>query len=116
MPAAPTASPTSAPYHVYVIELPESVGGDPKVRRRNLQRNLARPCVYVGQTAKDPETRLDEHRRGYKANAFVHAHGGELMTELCVALPEGSTRDDALRVEERVARQLRRRGFGVWWG
>jgi hypothetical protein len=44
------------PSRVYVIELAREAG-----RRRDPRI----PWVYVGSSARDPETRFEQHRRGY---------------------------------------------------
>lgn len=38
--------------------------------------------LYVGQTSRDPDLRLDQHKAGYKASGAVKHHGLRLLPEL----------------------------------
>lgn len=38
--------------------------------------------MYVGQTARDPDLRFDQHKAGYKASGAVKRFGVRLMPEL----------------------------------
>lgn len=101
-------------YHLYVIRLDESVWQENRFRARNLQRTPGRPCVYVGQTAKDPRERLAQHLSGVKAGRFVPEYGIELVEELTGPI-EAESRQEAERMEAGLARELReRKGWGVW--
>ena len=90
-------------YRVYVIELED-------FRSRHDPRF---PWVYVGQTAKTPEQRLDEHKRGVNAARVVRKHGLRLRPDLYEREPLTTTREEAERLERRVARKLRARGYSV---
>ena len=52
-------------YRVYVIELDES-----------LRQGTGKPAVYVGQSAKTPEERFEQHLRRERASRYVRDHGG----------------------------------------
>jgi hypothetical protein len=58
---------------VYVIELAPEVG-----RRRDPRI----PWVYVGSSARDPEIRFDQHRRGYKSSGLVKRFAVRLRPDL----------------------------------
>jgi predicted GIY-YIG superfamily endonuclease len=38
--------------------------------------------LYVGQTARDPDWRFDQHKAGYKASGAVRRYGTRLLPEL----------------------------------
>ena len=38
--------------------------------------------LYVGQTARDPDCRFDQHKSGYKASAAVTRFGVQLLPQL----------------------------------
>ena len=46
-------------HHVYVIELHNDVLDEPKFRKANPDYLPGKPCVYVGMTGHDPDTRFD---------------------------------------------------------
>jgi len=100
-------------YHVYVVELDPSVLDRKKFRDRNPGYRAGKPCVYVGMTGLTPARRFANHKRGYKANAFVRDYGWELRPDL---FPDGNpfTYADAQEMERFVADELRRLGYGVW--
>src|SRR5919106_6801178 len=67
-----------ASYHVYVIELSdETCPIENRVRPD-------KPCVYVGQTARSPEERFQQHLAGYKAARKVRKYGVRLRPRLAM--------------------------------
>jgi hypothetical protein len=58
---------------VYVIELSREAG-----RRRDPRI----PWVYVGSSARDPETRFEQHRRGYRSSGLVKRFALRLRPDL----------------------------------
>ena len=66
---AATAGDRSASHSVYVVLLHNSARRDPW-------------GLYVGQTARDPDWRFDQHKTGYKASAAVKRFGLRLLPEL----------------------------------
>lgn len=60
-------------HRVYVIELAPEAGKrrDPRI-----------PWVYVGSSAREPEIRFAQHRRGYKSAGLVKRHGRHLRPDL----------------------------------
>jgi hypothetical protein len=98
-------------YHVYVIELEQSLC----VRRKCLSRN-GRPPVYVGQSATAPETRFKQHKSGYKASRVVRDHGVKLVPALSRGFGPFSEREDALDAEARLAERLTKLGYCVFGG
>ncbi len=87
---------------VYVIELAAGAG-----RRRDPRI----PWVYVGSSARDPEIRFEQHRRGYKSARLVKRFALRLRPDLYDDLPafRGSTK--ARQAEEQRARELAGCGF-----
>jgi hypothetical protein len=93
------------------------VGSVPRVRHRagelQVTARASLAVVYVGQTAKTPEQRFDEHKRGVNAATVVRKHGLRLRPDLYEREPLTITREEAERLERRLARKLRARGYSV---
>ena len=87
---------------VYVIELAPEAG-----RRRDPRI----PWVYVGSSARDPELRLDQHRRGYKSSGLVKRHALRLRPDLYDDLGPSAGSAAARVAEEQRARELAACGF-----
>lgn len=111
-------------YQVYVIELSKKVFTDnAKFRAANPQFNGVLECLYVGMTSKDPAERFRQHKTGYKSkkghdisSKLVWKYGSYLRPSLYVQLNESSmTRKEALMMEEKLALELRRKGYAVWF-
>lgn len=87
---------------VYVIELSPEAG-----RRRDPRI----PWVYVGSSARDPELRFAQHRRGYKSSGLVKRFAVGLRPDLYEDLGafRGSRR--AQEAEVARARELAAAGF-----
>jgi ADP-ribosyl-[dinitrogen reductase] hydrolase len=109
-------APTIRKYRIYVIKLDEAVWKKPKFRRRNPDRDMRKPCVYVGYSEHTAEERFEQHRAGINDSSEVRQHGIKLTPRLYRNAPVSTTRDDAELVEERWAQHLRRKGYGVWEG
>lgn len=107
---------------VYVIELEPAAG-----RRRDPRI----PWVYVGSSARDPETRFSQHERGYKSAGIVKRFALRLRPDLYEDLPGFRGSKTAQRAEVQRAKDLAGCGFvahcdgtsygkqgGVWeeWG
>ena len=87
---------------VYVIELASDVG-----RRRDPRI----PWVYVGCSARSPEVRFEQHKRGYKSARLVKRFGERLRPDLYEDLSPVVGSDDAVAAERTRAIQLARAGF-----
>ena len=105
-------------YTVYVIELGSSARHDPLFEHE--LRDRAKPCLYVGSTAKDVHVRHNEHccdvgtpdhvvRKGHA----VRKHGSRGLRPDLARGKYAMTRPKAEEIERRVAEALRREGFGV---
>jgi hypothetical protein len=90
------------PSRVYVIELSPNAG-----RRRDPRI----PWVYVGSSARDPEIRFEQHRRGYRSARLVKRFALRLRPDLYSDLEPVRAYADALAAEERRARELAACGF-----
>lgn len=111
-------------YNVYVVELSKKVFTEnAKFRNANPQFNGVLECLYVGMTSKTPAERLQQHRTGYinykghKLSAnIVEKYGRYLRPSLYEHLNvKGMTREQALLMEEKLAWDLRRQGYAVWF-
>lgn len=90
------------PARVYVIELSRSAG-----RRRDPRI----PWVYVGSSARDPEIRFEQHRRGYRSSGLVKRFAVRLRPDLYEDLRACRGSCEARRAELERARELAGAGF-----
>ncbi|WP_280153413.1 hypothetical protein [Piscinibacter sp. XHJ-5] len=100
-------------YHVYVVELDDSVWNEPRFRRANPDHRLGLPFVYVGMTGTDPDLRFDRHKAGIQANRFVQRYGLRLLPRL-YEVYNPMPYEGAREMEVELAIALRERGYGVW--
>jgi hypothetical protein len=111
-------------YQVYVIELAKRVFTEnKKFREANPQFNGVLECLYVGMTSKTPAERLKQHKtgfvnkKGHKLSAnIVQKYGIYLRPSLYDHINlKPMTRHKALAMEEKLALELRRQGYAVWF-
>jgi len=111
-------------YSVYVIELSKRVYTEnAKFRAANPQFNGVLECLYVVMTSKTPKERFEQHKNGYinkkgiNLSAYLpYKYGRYLRPSLYEHLnAKGMTRQEALRMEEKLALDLRRQGYAVWF-
>lgn len=111
-------------YKVYVVELSKKVFTEnAKFRNANPQFNGVLECLYVGMTSKTPAERLKQHKTGYvnkkghKLSAnIVQQYGRYLRPSLYDHINlKTMTRLEALKMEEKLALDLRRKGYAVWF-
>lgn len=111
-------------YQVYVIELSKRVFTENnKFRAANPQFNGVLECLYVGMTCKTPQERLKQHKTGYinkkghKLSAnIVLKYGRYLRPSLYEQINrKPMNRQEALIMEEKLAWDLRRQGYAVWF-
>lgn len=100
-------------HHVYVVELAPAVLLEPRFRRCNPGYVDGQPCVYVGMTGLDPDTRFDKHKAGLQANRFVQQYGLRLLPDLYEGF-NPMRYEDAVGREIEIGIDLRSAGFGVW--
>lgn len=109
---------------MYVIELSKKVFTENrKFREANPQFNGVLQCLYVGMTSKTPQERFIQHRTGYvnkkghKLSAnIVQKYGTYLRPSLYDHINvKAMTRAEALAMEEKLAWDLRRQGYAVWF-
>ena len=111
-----------ATYSVYVIELSKKVFSEnKKFREANPQFNGVLECLYVGMTSKTPKERFEQHKTGYRnkkghklSSNIVHKYGLYLRPSLYNHI-EPMTKTEALKMEEYLSLELRRKGYGVWY-
>jgi hypothetical protein len=100
-------------HHVYVVELDPAVLNLARFRRANPDRDMLKPCVYVGMTGLTPEARFARHKAGIQANPLVQRYGLRLLPRLYAyanPMPYEAARD----MEVELAIGLREQGYGVW--
>ena len=111
-------------YQVYVVELSKKVFTEnTKFRNANPQFNGVLQCLYVGMTSKTPAERFNQHKTGYvnkkghKLSAYiVEKYGTYLRPSLYEQINVKSmTRQEALVMENKLALDLRRKGYAVWF-
>ena len=90
----------------YVVGLKDTVG-----KRKN-----PGSWVYVGETAIDPEERLQQHLNGYKASTHVRKHGIGFNHRLMKSVPQARFRQDSEFLEKEHAVRLTELGFNVEGG
>jgi hypothetical protein len=113
---------SKATYSVYVIELSKKVFSEnKKFREANPQFNGVLECLYVGMTSKTPKERFEQHKTGYRnkkgqklSSNIVHKYGLYLRPSLYNHI-EPMTKTEALKKEEYLSLELRRKGYGVWY-
>jgi predicted GIY-YIG superfamily endonuclease len=107
-----------------VVELSKRVfTANWKFRAANPQFRGTLECLYVGMTSKTPAERLQQHKTGYinqkgqKLSAnVVQQYGLYLRPSLYEHLNEKPmNREEALAMEEKLALDLRRQGYAVWF-
>jgi hypothetical protein len=102
-------------HHVYVIELDPAVLNLARFRRSNPERDMLKPCVYVGMTGLTPEERFAKHKAGVRANRYVQRYGLRLLPKLYAyanPMPYAAARE----MEVELAIALREEGYAVWQG
>lgn len=111
-------------YKVYVVELSKKVFTENyRFRAANPQFNGVLECLYVGMTSKTPAERFNQHKagtqskKGYKLSAYlVQKYGSYLRPSLYDHINlKPMTREQALLMEEKLAWDLRRKGYAVWF-
>ena len=122
-------------YHVYVIELESDVSElSGWIQKNPDQEYLA--CFYVGASAHSPTCRLNQHLHAttqystrciceFNQGGPARSRGNRYVRKYGIDLADRSfhpqktifsTMDEAMKVEESFARQLREEGFGAWQG
>ncbi|MBD0852236.1 ribose-5-phosphate isomerase [Maribacter arenosus] len=110
-------------YRVYVIELSKRVFTDNiKFRTANPQFNGVLQCLYVGMTSKKPKERFEQHKKGYRnrkgyklSSNIVEKYGMYLRPSLYNHIKPVFSRTEALDLEEKLALELRRQRYAVWY-
>lgn len=110
-------------YRVYVVELSKRVFTENiKFRKANPQFNGVLECLYVGMTSKTPKERLIQHKTGYRnkkgyklSSNIVEKYGSYLRPSLYNHITPVSSRQEALKMEETLALELRRQRYAVWF-
>jgi len=102
-------------HYVYVVLLDPVVGRMRKVQSQNTNRDLKKPCVYVGMSGLKPEQRFANHKAGIKASSLVKRFGLRLLPELYEHL-NPMPFEAAAQMERDLAEDLRHAGYTVSGG
>jgi hypothetical protein len=110
-------------YQVYVVELNKKVYSlNTKFREANPQFNGVLECLYVGMTSKAAKERFLQHKTGYVnkkghklSSNIVQKYGMYLRPSLYNHIDPVNTRVEALKLEEWLAIDLRRKRYAVWF-
>src|SRR6187455_1722653 len=111
-------------YQVYVVELSKKVFTEnARFRAANPQFNGVLECLYVGMTSKSPLERFRQHKTGSKSSkgynissSIVRKYGAYLRPSLYDHINQKPlTRAQALKMEAKLAWDLRRQGYAVWF-
>ena len=110
-------------YQIYVIELSKRVFTEnTRFRNANPQFNGVLQCLYVGMTSKSPKERFEQHKTGYRnkkghnlSSSIVRKYGSYLRPSLYNHIDPIATRVEALKMEETLALELRRKRYAVWY-
>ena len=100
-------------HNVYVIELDGAVLNHARFRKSNPDRDMLKPCVYVGCTGFTPEKRFEHHKAGIRSNTYVQRYGTRLLPKLYAyanPMPYEAARD----MEVELAIALQEEGYAVW--
>ena len=100
-------------HNVYVIQLNVEVLRERKFIAANPEINVLLDCYYVGMTGLTPEERFENHKKGYKSSRIVRDYGLHLCHDIYKKYNPMSY-DDAAKMEEKLAKKLRKKGHGVW--
>ena len=111
-------------YSVYVVELSKRVfTEDARFRIANPQFNGVLECLYVGMTSKTPAERFKQHKAGFISKKghnisarIVRRYGSYLRPSLYDHINlKPMSREVALQMEKKLALELRRKGYAVWF-
>jgi hypothetical protein len=102
-------------HSVYVVELDPAILNLARFRKANAERDILKPCVYVGMTGLSPEERFAKHKAGIRANRYVQRFGLRLLPKL-YAYANPMPYDAAREMEVELAIALREQGYAVWQG
>ena len=110
-------------YRIYVVELSKKVYNENvKFRNANPQFNGVLECLYVGMTSKTPKERFKQHKTGYRnkkgykiSSNIVEKYGTYLRPSLYNHIKPLTSIQEALKMEETLALELRRQRYAVWY-
>ena len=100
-------------HSVYVVELHPAVLNLARFRKANPDRDMLKPCVYVGMTGLTPEERFRKHKEGIRANSYVQLFGLRLLPKL-YAYANPMPYEAAREMEVELAIALQEEGYAVW--
>ncbi len=109
-------------YSVYVVELNKKVFTENrKFREANPQYNGVLECLYVGMTSLTPQERFKKHKtgalskKGHNISSSIVRKYGTFLRSSLYAEYNPMTKAEAIKMEEQLALELRRKRYAVWW-
>ena len=102
-------------HSVYVVLFSKAALKDLSILRRNPDRDLSKPAVYVGMTGLPVDHRFENHKNGYKSARLVRKYGIRLLPELFEHL-NPMPYEHAVQMEKDLADDLRAQGYAVCGG
>ena len=110
-----------AKYYVYVGQLSKEFANTRKAKRKNIDADLNKSCLYVGHSNKEPRERWKQHLERARNNK------GRLFSPVAAKWGENyihwrkfnhynpiNSRQEAEKLEEKIAIKYRDKGFTVW--
>ncbi len=109
-------------YRIYVVELSKKVFNEHRrFREANPQFNGVLECLYVGMTSKTPKERFFQHKNGVLSkeghnlsSSIVRKYGSYLRPSLYNHIKPLANRSEALKIEQQLTLELRRKRYAVW--
>ncbi len=109
-------------YNIYVVELSKVVYSENwRFRSQNPQYNPRLECLYVGMTSLSPEARFAQHKsggrskKGHKLSSFFVERYGLYLRPSLYRNFNPLSRNAAFELEKKLALDLRRQRYAVWW-
>ena len=102
-------------HNVYVVLLSKAALKDRSILQRNLERDPAKPAVYVGMTGLPVDHRFENHKNGFKSARLVRKYGVRLLPEMYEHL-NPMPYEHAAQMERDLADDLRAEGYAVAGG
>jgi len=109
-------------HSVYVIELSKQVWTDSwKFRKANPQYMGMLECLYVGMTSHSPQERFKKHKtghrnkKGHKISAYFAEKYGLYLRPTLYSQYNPLNKSEAAQMEAELAKELKEKGYAVWW-
>ncbi len=105
-----------------MVELSQKVWTESeKFRKVNPQYNGVLECLYVGMTSQNPQERFRKHKKGYrtkkgyKISSWIVEKYGLYLRPSLYEKYNPLTKGEAIEMEKKLALELKRKRYAVWW-